>query len=565
MVEELHEMNVRLMVSVWGKFKNGDFLKPLRQAGELMKETIWMDPYNPSTRDDFYGFANQSMFSIGVDALWLDATEPEGFTHVDKTVYPYGRNTTDTTTTTTAAAAATEKGDKLNGAVSGSKEEEEGDGQGLSANTLLNGYSLEVTKSISDGLVRDYPNRRVFSLSRSSFAGQQRNGGALWSGDISGSWDMLQRQVGAALGFQLSGMPYWAQDIGGFFRPTDQYTSAAYQELLVRWFQFGAFCPIYRVHGDNSSTELWNYGNLTMEAVNFTTTLRYRMLPYTYSLARRVDAPSSNPNSSASSSSQASSGHYTLQRALAFDFSDDPSVHNGGDLTGDTDSGTTNEGWPDEFMFGTSLLVAPVLRPSKGFDIFFDGVAERNVYLPIDGNGNAHVSGDTGDNITAGCFFNFWTGERHDGGTLLRKVSAPLHHIPLFGRGGSMLVLGPELQWSGETVSDPFLEVRIYPGSDAFFEVYEDNGVDHEYEEQGKFKTTPFTWHDASRTLTVGNRGGCGAGCVVAGVPDYRRILVFGVRLGHGVGLPPVGSDDEQLQTPDAVLLYNGTEIQVSI
>ena len=164
-----------------------------------------MDAYDPAAKADFFSFANASMFSIGVDALWLDATEPEGFPHVDKTVYPYGRQPPPSPSSSSSSSSSSSAG------------------VAVSANALLNGYSLEVTGSVHDGLRQHYPDRRVFSLQRSASAGQQRYGAALWSGDISGSWDMLRRQVGAALSFQLSGSPYWAQDIGGFFRPDDQY------------------------------------------------------------------------------------------------------------------------------------------------------------------------------------------------------------------------------------------------------------------------------------------------------------------------------------------------------
>ena len=165
------------------------------------------------------------------------------------------------------------------------------DGVG-SGNLLMNSYSLKTTQAISDGLRRDYSSaqgRRVFSLTRSSFAGQQRNGAALWSGDISSTWDSLRRQVSAALNYQASGIPYWSEDIGGFFRPHDQYTSADYHDMLVRWFQFGAFTPLYRVHGGGSNTEPWNYGDAVMRLVNNTHNLRYRLLPYTYSGFRRVE------------------------------------------------------------------------------------------------------------------------------------------------------------------------------------------------------------------------------------------------------------------------------------
>ena len=199
----------------------------------------------------FYSFSKASHFSIGVESLWLDATEPEGLPNLDR---PCSLDA---------------------------------DGVG-SGTRLMNSYSLKTTQAIADGLRRDYAHaqgRRVFSLTRSSFAGQQRTGAALWSGDISGSWDSLRRQVAAALNYQASGIPYWSEDIGGFFRPHDAHTDAAYHTLLIRWFQYGAFTPIFRVHGTgDGGTELWLFGESTMQhIVTSAIDLRYALLPYTYS------------------------------------------------------------------------------------------------------------------------------------------------------------------------------------------------------------------------------------------------------------------------------------------
>ena len=209
MVETLHNQNVNLMVSVWSKFGTStEFYNQMRSQNFLLGNSTYYDPWNPSARAEFYSYSKKSMFDIGVDALWLDATEPEGFPNANVTTYL-------------------------------------GDG-----NAFFNTYSLMTTRAIADGLRDDFidaQGARVFSLTRSSFAGQQRYGAALWSGDTSGNWDSLRRQVSASLNFALSGLPYWSEDIGGFFRPNDQYTSTDYRHLLIRWFQFGLFTPIYRV------------------------------------------------------------------------------------------------------------------------------------------------------------------------------------------------------------------------------------------------------------------------------------------------------------------------------
>ena len=180
-----------------------------------------MDAWNPKASTRFFEYSKEAHFDIGVDSLWLDATEPENNPHKDKQIYL---------------------------------------GEG---NAYWNTFSLEVSKAIHNGL-KHYDDRRVFSLTRSSFAGQQRYGATLWSGDITSSWDSLRRQIAMSINYQLSGIPTWSMDTGGFFRPDDQYDSPEYAQLLTRWFQFAAFTPIMRVHGASSNTELWNYGNKTM-------------------------------------------------------------------------------------------------------------------------------------------------------------------------------------------------------------------------------------------------------------------------------------------------------------
>jgi len=350
---------------------------------------------------------------IGVEALWLDATEPENFPNVDKPV------STDA------------------------------DGVG-SGNLLMNSYSLKTTQAISDGLRRDYGHaqgRRVFSLTRSSTAGQQRTGAALWSGDISSTWDSLRRQVAAALNYQASGMPYWSEDIGGFFRPSDAHSSQEYHRLLIRWFQYGAFTPIFRVHGSgDGGTELWKFGNDTMRSiVDSAIKLRYALLPYTYSGFAKV----------------ANDG-YTMQRLLAFDFAA---------------AGAKALTTADEFMYGECLLVAPVVEDTL----------QRTLYLPP---------------TPGGGWYSFWSGATIAAGEHA-NVSAPLLQIPLYAKRGSILAVGPELAYTGEKPADP-LEIRIYDGANATFTLYEDDGVSAD----APASTITFSWSDASSTLAVSAYGG---------------------------------------------------------
>lgn len=459
MVANLTSLDLKLMVSVWSKFDTQtSFFKQMDAKGWLLAGSNYYDAWNANARELFYSFSKAAHFDIGVESLWLDATEPEGWPNQNR---------------------ATARG---------------------SGNADFNSYSLETTRAIAEGLRRDFgaaQGRRVFSLTRSSFAGQQRTGATLWSGDISGAWDSLRRQVAASLNYQMSGIPYWSEDIGGFFRPNGQHTDAGYAALLTRWFQFGVFTPIFRVHGTNGDTELWEFGPTTQaNIVQSAVRLRYRLLPYIYSGFARV----------------ASRG-YTMQRALAFDFP----------------AAVRARTAADEFMFGDALLVAPVVS----------NASTRSVWLPA----------------PAGAWRGF-----HDGKPLAAggdvTVAPKIDEVPLWGRAGSLLVLGPDLQHTGEKASDP-LELRIFDGGDATFTLYEDDG-------ESGFDTTTgaaatgaatilFSWDDAAETLTVGPRSGSFPGMLTS-----RTLHVVRVAPGHGVGVAPT-------ETPDAVATYSGAKLVIAL
>ncbi|ETO11840.1 Alpha-glucosidase [Reticulomyxa filosa] len=339
---------------------------------------------------------------------------------------------------------------------------------------LANTYSLFVNRALTDRLHIDQPHKRVFHLSRSSFPGQQATGGAVWSGDISASNDVLRRQIAASLNFQLSGLPYWSEDIGGFFRPADQYTNPWYHRLLIRWFQFGAFTPIFRVHGSESHTEYWNYGPTVLKDVLLIDNLRYRLLPYLYSLAyfTAVDG-------------------YTIQRHLVLDYPDVPQVWN----------------IADEFMFGPFILVRPV----------WDDINTTTVYLP-------RANGET--------WWDFWTGIEYVGDQYLYNISVPLDQISLFVKSGGILIFGPFVQW---TTQLPWyvLEIRIYRGMDGYFVLYEDNGLDRLSIENNKYSTIVFQWLDDSKTLSISQRVGSFPGMITV-VRQFNIVLVAS---NHGVGV----------------------------
>lgn len=389
------------------------------------------------------------MFSIGVDSLWQDATEPENFPNVNAQTY-LG-----------------------------------------SGNAYMNPYSLVTTKAIADGLRRDYPNAqgsRVFTLTRSSFAGQQSTGAALWTGDISGKWDALRRQIANSINYQLSGIPYWAQDIGGFFRPSDQYTSADYHALLTRWFQFGVFTPIFRVHGGGTNTELWNFGDKVMHTINSSAiSLRYRLMSYTYSGFARVEDEG-----------------YTMQRGMVMDFPNDVRTHN----------------IADQFMYGDAFLVTP----------FYDNAPSRTVYFP------------------SGSWINFHTGEVLKSG--VHNVSFPLEEAPVFVRGGSVVPLAPFAQSSAAQPADP-LEVRVYPGADGSFTLFEDDGSSQLYK-QGKSTRIAFKWSEQKQELTIGAREGAYDGMLVK-----RTFNVVLVSFQHGVGVSE--------SKADRVVTYVGKQLTVPL
>jgi alpha-D-xyloside xylohydrolase len=374
-----------------------------REPGETQAKEDWADLFNPGAQKLFWSELNRGMFQEGLDGWWLDASEPEG--------------------------------DALKGVMTYL-----GPGE-----FVRNAYPLYETTAVYGGQRASTDRKRAVILTRSAFAGQQRNATISWSGDVSANWETLRRQIPAGLSFSMSGLPYWTTDIGGFFRPDDQYTSDAYHELLIRWFEFGAFCPILRVHGFHSATEMWNYGPEVEKVLREYDTLRYRLLPYVYSEAWNVTHQGG-----------------TMMRALPLQFPNEPGVRE----------------IQDQFMFGPSLLINPVVEK---------GATEREVWLPS----------------SAG-WVDFWTGKRWQGGESV-KADAPLARIPIYVKQGSILVLGASVQ-SAKDDPGP-LEVRVYSGQDADFTLYEDQGDGYAYE-SGQRATVPLHWDDRRHSLSIGPTDG---------------------------------------------------------
>ncbi|MHB8638111.1 MAG: TIM-barrel domain-containing protein [Fimbriimonadaceae bacterium] len=405
---QLHDEHIHLMISVWGKFiapsKNytelnaAHFLYPALNGNER-----YYDAFDPAARAVYWRQIKDELLSKGIDAWWLDASEPEVPMNLFRPVQ-------------THLGPAAE---------------------------VLNAYPLMHTGGVYQGQRAAKAGARVFILTRSAFAGQQRNAAAVWSGDVNGDWTTFKKQVSGGLNFCMSGLPYWCTDIGGFFsRPN---TDPDYQELFVRWFEWGTFNPIFRVHGTGTDKEPWRWGPEKEKILVKFDKLRYRLLPYIYSVAWKVTHEG-----------------YTMMRGLPMDFRDDPKVY-------DID---------DEFMFGPSLLIAPVTKP---------GATARQVYLP------------------GGVWYNFWTGKRLAGGRTV-TVAAPLDSMPIFVRAGSIIPVGPVVEYAEHQRGAP-LQLWVYPGANGHFTLYDDDGTDYGYE-HGAYTTTRLTWDEVRHKLVVGKREG---------------------------------------------------------
>jgi alpha-D-xyloside xylohydrolase len=420
MIDQVHADHFHLMISVWPFFRPGSdtyddmqsrgfFIDKTKTAGFHPEGQALYDAFNPAARDYYWKLIDDSLFKLGVDAWWLDTDEPE----------TEGRDANILVT------------NKVNGGENGAR--------------VANLYPLMHTAGVYEGQRRATDRKRVFILSRSAFAGSQRNAAAVWSGDVNSDWAFFKRQITAGLNYSLSGLPYWTTDIGGFVSgdPSDP----KYRELFIRWFQFGTFCPIFRVHGtrSNDQNELWSYGPEAQKILVSYDRLRYRLLPYIYSLAWMT-----------------TNQGYTPMRAMAMDFRTDVRAANIG----------------DQFMYGPALLVNPVTEPAA---------TTRRMYLP------------------AGKWFDFWSGESLEGSREI-EAAAPLDRIPLYVRAGSILTMGPDEEWSTQKPEDP-IELRVYAGVDGDFVLYEDENDTYDYE-KGAYATIPLHWDDAQHTLTIGARQG---------------------------------------------------------
>ena len=473
MMEDVHAMNAHMAISIWSSF--GPMTKPYRELdkkGMLFNFTTWpqsgleswppnmeypsgvrvYDAYNPEARDIYWKYLNDGIFKLGMDAWWMDSTEPD---HLD-----WKPEDMDTKTYLG------------------------------SFRKVRNAYPLMTVGGVYDHQRAVTSDKRVFILTRSGFLGQQRYGANVWSGDVASTWESFRNQIPAGLNFSLCGMPHWNSDIGGFFaghynkswNDDSASKNPLYQELYVRWLQFGTFNPMMRSHGTDVYREIYKFGKKgepVYDAIEKMIGLRYSLLPYIYSTSWEV----SNRQSS-------------FMRALMMDFVDDRKVW---DIN-------------DEYMFGKSILVAPithaqytpeaVVKVSEEEGWNRDGAKKTKTDAAVD----FMETKSTNIYLPAGTlWYDFWTNEKHEGGKEIAKETT-LDVIPLYVKAGSIIPVGPQVQYATEKPWD-HLELKVYAGANGNFILYEDEFDNYNYE-KGAYTEIPISWNNASRKLRIGARKG---------------------------------------------------------
>ncbi|MCU7550214.1 DUF5110 domain-containing protein [Chitinophagaceae bacterium LB-8] len=493
MVNDVHNLNAHMIISIWNSF--GPHTKQYRELDKinaLFNFTTWpqsgsekwppnrdypsgvrvYDPYNPEARNIYWNYLSK-MHSLGLDGWWMDSSEPD---HLDF-----------------------KPSDLDNKTYLGSFRK------------VRNAFPLMTVGGVYTHQRRVDSSKRVFILTRSAFAGQQRYGANTWSGDVTASWKALRNQISAGLNFSLTGIPYWNSDIGGFFlsRYPRKLEDPEYRELYVRWLQFGTFCPMMRSHGADAPREIYQFGqkgSKYYDAIEKFIHLRYRLLPYIYSASWEVTANQSS-----------------MMRALMMDFAKDKQAL---DIN-------------DQFMFGRSLLVSPVteamyIKPGTGGqgsmqEEDFSSVKSKETYLPAGTD-----------------WYDFWTGEKLSGGNKVSKQT-PLDMIPLYVKAGSIIPVGPEVQFAEEKKWDD-LEIRVYPGANGEFVLYEDEKDNYNYE-KGVYATITFHWDDKKKTLIIGDRAGAFPGMLAS-----RKFNIVIINTDKGVG-------ENTASESDKVITYTGKKV----
>jgi len=625
MIKEFHNRNFHFMISIWPAMgPNTEVYKEMEAKGFLYKPIGWAgfkyyDAYNPAANELYWKYLKKGLASKGVDAWWMDSTEPDVVNALTKEASNYELKKMGSNYLGTFAR-------------------------------YLNPYSLVMTENIYKHWRKDFPQKRCYILTRSTYAGQQRNAATTWSGDIGANWQVYRNQISAGINHSMSGIPYWTFDIGAFVIGAYEGVfstggkNPAYQELYTRMFQLGAFCPIFRSHGSETPREIWEFGEFTQTLIKFDH-LRYRLMPYIYSLAWKV-----------------TSEGYTLMRGLPMDFPNDQKTYN----------------IDDEYMFGPAILVAPVTeymyycppQPSvkvdpvyfktpdgkqgllaryykddkyqilgkeqidKNIDVFwytgrpdyvtdsmfsirwtgklipretgkyqfhmksfdrkriilngkelpivYTSVEQYTDTFHLEAGKSYDIVVETENRSTGAArmqlfwktpsifakeqskevkakirklylpagsrWYNFWTGETTDGGKEI-TTDAPIDILPLFVKAGSIIPMGPFLQYALEKPADP-LEIRVYRGNNGSFVLYEDEGDNYNYE-HGIYATIPFEWNDQTATLTIGKRVG-----EFPGMLKKRTFNIVIVEPNKGTGL-------EITKKIDKIIPYDGEKITV--
>jgi alpha-D-xyloside xylohydrolase len=494
-IRAIHDRHARLLISVWPKvYPNTRNAQEMQARGYLYQEPLrdsvkdWLgchytfyDAFNPAARRLYWDQVRPALFDQGVDAWWLDATEPDILPTWDLQKQREAIN--------------------LTALGSGAR--------------MLNAYSLEQARAVYEGQREAAPEKRVAILTRSAFAGLQRYGAVTWSGDIASAWPVMRKQIAAGLGFSISGTPYWSMDAGGYwpqprFRadPTAPADAEEWRELSTRWTEFGALIPVFRAHGEAPpAREISRFGDTTAayRAMVYWDRLRYRLLPYIYSVAGAVTQDGG-----------------TMMRPLVMDFPAD----------------TIAREVADQYLFGPALLVNPVTAYRA---------RSRPVYLPHSPSRRPQGPARSWESPPA-AWYDFWTGRRLAGGRTV-QAAAPYDRIPVYVRDGSIVPVGPELQYTDEKPADP-ITLIVYTGTDGRFSLYEDDGTSYGYE-RGAFARIPLRWDERSRTLIIGRRVGSFPGMLAR-----RSFQLVFVSRGR-----PAGFSFEL--RPDRTVSYVGEELRI--
>jgi len=482
MVNQVHAMNARMMISIWPSFgnKTPQFDEFSGHRSLLYFETFprksevkVIDAYNPLAQKSYWKYVKNDLFNLGIDAWWTAGTEPKSYNLYNEQL--------------------------LQPTYLGNLQ------------MVCNLYPLMISKGVYENQRVTTNDKRVVILAQSAFAGQQRYGTICSSGEITSNWETLANQIPAALNLTASGIPYWSSDIGGFTSAKtypNGVKDKAFHELYIRWMQFSVFTPMMRSHGADTPREIFQFGkpgDWSFDAQAKSIRLRYRLLPYIYSTAWQVTHQGKS-----------------FMRPLFFDFPEDPKLSN----------------LRDEYLFGSSFLVAPVIKSQYVTKVGgntveqFEQTKSRSVYLP------------------AGNWIDFWTGETIKGEQTIEK-STPIDIIPLYVPSGSIIPWGPDVTYASEKNWQE-LEIRVYPGANGSFTLFEDEGDTYNYE-KGAYSTLPFTWNESTKTLTIGVREG-----TFKGMLKTRSFNVVLIK-------PGTNPADKSAVTISRKVTYKGKSIKVKL